>query len=105
MDFESEFVENGLEFMANDMGTQPTSLNSILESQNLDSGSFILEKKLLPDGRYPFQLRPWPYSLSRHSPLLFLGSASAADLLGSRVGWIDPRRIRWILNQKLLKTN
>ena len=42
MDFESEIVENGLEFMAKDMGTQPTSLNSILESQNLDSGSFIL---------------------------------------------------------------
>ena len=42
MDFESELVENGLEFMAKDMGTQPTSLNSILESQNLDSGSFIL---------------------------------------------------------------
>ena len=42
MDFESELVENGLEFMAMDMGTQPTSLNSILESQNLDSGSFIL---------------------------------------------------------------
>ena len=42
MDFESEFVENGLEFMAKDMGTKPTSLNSILESQNLDSGSFIL---------------------------------------------------------------
>ena len=37
MDFESELVENGLEFMAKDMGTQPTSLNSILESQNLDS--------------------------------------------------------------------
>ena len=42
MDFESELVENGLEFMAMDMRTQPTSLNSILESQNLDSGSFIL---------------------------------------------------------------
>ena len=42
MDFESELVENGLKFMAKDMGTQPTSLNSILESQNLDSGSFIL---------------------------------------------------------------
>ena len=41
MDFESELVENGLEFMAKDMGTQPTSLNSIPESQNLDSGSFI----------------------------------------------------------------
>ena len=41
MDFESDIVENGLEFMAMDMGTQPTSLNSILESQNLDSGSFI----------------------------------------------------------------
>ena len=41
MDFESELVENGLEFMAKDMRTQPTSLNSILESQNLDSGSFI----------------------------------------------------------------
>ncbi len=41
MDFESELVVNGLEFMAKDMGTQPTSLNSILESQNLDSGSFI----------------------------------------------------------------
>ena len=42
MDFESELVENGLKFMAMDMGTQPTSLNSILESQNLDSGSFNL---------------------------------------------------------------
>ena len=42
MDFESELVENGFEFMAKDMGTQPTSLNSILESQNLDSGSLIL---------------------------------------------------------------
>ena len=42
MDFESEIVENGLKFMAKDMGTQPTSQNSILESQNLDSGSFIL---------------------------------------------------------------
>ena len=41
MDFESEIVENGLKFMAKDMGTQPTSLNSILESQNLDSGRFI----------------------------------------------------------------
>ena len=41
MDFESELVENGLEFMAKDMGTQPTSLNSIFESQNLDSGSLI----------------------------------------------------------------
>ena len=38
MDFESELVENGLEFMAVDMGTQPTSLSSTLESQNLDSG-------------------------------------------------------------------
>ena len=38
MDFESEFDENELEFMAKDMRTQPTSLNSILESQNLDSG-------------------------------------------------------------------
>ena len=38
MDFESEIVENELEFMAKDMGTQPTSRNSILESQNLDSG-------------------------------------------------------------------
>ena len=36
MDFESELVENEIEFMAKDMGTQPTSLNSILESQNLD---------------------------------------------------------------------
>ena len=42
MDFESELVENGLKFMAMDMRTQPTSQNSILESQNLDSGSFIL---------------------------------------------------------------
>ena len=42
MDFESEIVENEQEFMAVDMRTQPTSLNSILESQNLDSGSFIL---------------------------------------------------------------
>ena len=41
MDFESELAENELEFMAKDMRTQPTSLNSILESQNLDSGSFI----------------------------------------------------------------
>ena len=40
MDFESELVENELEFMAKDMRTQPTSLNSILESQNLDSGCF-----------------------------------------------------------------
>ena len=36
--FESELAENELEFMAKDMRTQPTSLNSILESQNLDSG-------------------------------------------------------------------
>ena len=41
MDFESELAENELEFMAKDMRTQPTSLNSILESQNLDSGAFI----------------------------------------------------------------
>ena len=38
MDFESEMVEHGLEFMAMDMRTQPTSQNSILESQNLDFG-------------------------------------------------------------------
>ena len=41
MDFESELAENELEFMAKDMRTQPTSLSSILESQNLDSGRFI----------------------------------------------------------------
>ena len=41
MDFESELAENELEFMAKDMRTQPTSRNSILESQNLDSGLFI----------------------------------------------------------------
>ena len=41
MDFESELVGNVLESMAMDMRTQPTSLNSILESLNLDSGSFI----------------------------------------------------------------
>ncbi len=40
MDFESELAENDLEFMAKDMRTQPTSQNSILESQNLDFGSF-----------------------------------------------------------------
>ena len=40
MDFESEFVENGLGFMAMDMRTQPTSQNFILESENLDFGSF-----------------------------------------------------------------
>ena len=38
MDFESELAENELEFMAKDMRTQPASLSSILESQNLDSG-------------------------------------------------------------------
>ena len=42
MDFESELVENELEFMAKDMRTQPTSLSSILESQNLDSGFFLI---------------------------------------------------------------
>ena len=42
MDFESELVENGLEFMAMDMRTQPTSQNYILEFQNLDFGSLIL---------------------------------------------------------------
>ena len=41
MDFESELVGNGSEFMAMDMRTQPTSQNSILESQNLDLGSFV----------------------------------------------------------------
>ena len=41
MDFESELAENELAFMAKDMRTQPTSLSSILESQNLDSGCFI----------------------------------------------------------------
>ena len=41
MDFESELAENELEFMAKDMRTQPTSLSSTLESQNLDSGLFV----------------------------------------------------------------
>ena len=43
MDFESELAENELEFMAKDMRTQPTSLNSILESQILDFGSVFFE--------------------------------------------------------------
>ena len=38
MGFESELPQNELEFIAKDMRTQPTSLSSILESQNLDSG-------------------------------------------------------------------
>ena len=41
MDFESELAGNGLEFMAMDRRRQPTSQNSILESKNLDFGSFI----------------------------------------------------------------
>ena len=32
----------------------------------------------------------------KYMPGSFISSASAADLLDSRVGWIDPRRIRWI---------
>ena len=41
MDFESELAENDLEFMAKDMRTQPTSLSSTLESQNIDSGPLL----------------------------------------------------------------
>ena len=43
MDFESELVENGLEFMAKDRRKQPTSQNSIREPQNLGFGAFILD--------------------------------------------------------------
>ena len=41
MDFESELVENDVEIMAKDMRTQPTSLSSILESQNLDVRALV----------------------------------------------------------------
>ena len=41
MDFKSGWAGNGLEFMAMDMRTQPTSQNSILESQNFDFGSLF----------------------------------------------------------------
>ena len=41
MDVGSELAENGLEFMAMDMRTQPTSPNSILELPNLDFGSLF----------------------------------------------------------------
>ena len=39
IDFQSEWVENGLELMAKGMRTQPTSRTSIPTSQNLDFGT------------------------------------------------------------------
>ncbi len=42
MDFKSELTENGLELMAKDMRTQPTSQNSIPTSQNLDFGLLVV---------------------------------------------------------------
>ena len=42
LDFESELAQNGLELMAKDMRTQPTSQNSIPKSQILDFGSCLI---------------------------------------------------------------
>ena len=41
IDFQSEWAGNLLELMAKDIGTQPTSQNSIPLSQNLDFGCIV----------------------------------------------------------------
>ena len=47
LDFQSEWAENGLELMAKDMRTQPTSQNSIPTSQNLDFDLFVCARLCL----------------------------------------------------------